>query len=278
MLSGGWAVTQAVPRLIVFSIGALLVATQLFSGCGGEQQGGNVDPDQVDSTALPETGACRKVSPDDLADSSNASEVVPCTEKHTAETIVAMQLPEEYDDAAYDDRELGIFAAKTCAPAFTGFLGSDESTSMRTILSWAWFRPSETAWNSGARWLRCDVVGGSMSSAALVMLPRTTKNLLASPKDKWMACVNAPSVSDAPRIPCSEPHVWRAVTTIKLGPPEAEYPGDKEVVSRTKDFCSGSVSAWLDYPPDFDFGYTWFGSMAWEGGNRRSVCWARTNR
>ena len=93
-----------------------------------------------------------------------------------------------------------------------------------------------------------------------------------------MACVDAPSVSEAPRIPCEKPHLWRAVTTIKLGNAEADYPGDKDIVARTKEFCSGSVSAWLGYPPDFDFGYTWFGAVAWEAGNRRSVCWARTTK
>ena len=35
---------------------------------------------------------------------------------------------------------------------------------MRTVLSWAWFRPSEEAWDQGARWYRCDVVGGGDQS------------------------------------------------------------------------------------------------------------------
>ena len=31
---------------------------------------------------------------------------------------------------------------------------------MRVQLSWAWFRPSERGWDKGARWYRCDLVGG----------------------------------------------------------------------------------------------------------------------
>jgi hypothetical protein len=36
------------------------------------------------------------------------------------------------------------------------------------------------------------------------------------------------------------------------------------------------VAAWLEYPVDYDFGYTWFHAPEWEVGNRRSVCWAAT--
>jgi hypothetical protein len=35
------------------------------------------------------------------------------------------------------------------------------------------------------------------------------------------------------------------------------------------------VGAFLDYPVDYDFGYSWFHEPEWTSGNRRSVCWAR---
>lgn len=271
----------ALPRrhLLVLRWLSLAVLLTLLVACGKDQQGENVDPDQVDATELPATNACRNITPLDLSNASNASRIVDCTKTHTAETFLVQALPEQFDDAAYDDRSIGIYASQTCAPAFTEFLGTDESTSMRTIVGWVWFRPSSNAWEDGARWFRCDAVGGTAASTTLAELPPSARGLLAAgPTDRWMACVDAPSVSEAPRIPCDQPHLWRAVTTIKLGNDDAPYPGDKEVVARTKEFCSGSVSAWLGYPPDFDFGYTWFGSASWESGNRRSVCWARTNK
>ncbi len=266
---------RALPRLIAVTA----VVAVLLTGCGEEPQGANVDPAQVDSTELPLINACRKVTPEDLLNPSNASKIVDCEEAHTAETFHVQTLPAKFDDTSYDSDSLGTIATQTCAPAYTNFLSTDESTSMRTVIGWVWFRPSKEAWDDGARWFRCDVVGGSDVSPQLINLPTTTKGLLANgPIDEWMACVDAPSVSEAPRIPCDQPHLWRAVTTIKLGEADAEYPGDKAVLERTKEFCSGSVSAWLGYPPDFDFGYTWFGDAAWKAGNRRSVCWARTNK
>ena len=68
------------------------------------------------------------------------------------------------------------------------------------------------------------------------------------------------------------------MTTIVLGDPEDDYPGDRLVEVRTRDFCSRSVGAWLNYPVDYDYGYTWFHEAEWEAGNRRSICWARTTQ
>ena len=91
-----------------------------------------------------------------------------------------------------------------------------------------------------------------------------------------MVCVNGPTVADSVKIPCSEKHNWRAVTTIVLGKSGDDYPGDRLVEIRTRDFCSDSVGAWLNYPVDYDYGYTWFHEAEWKAGNRRSICWART--
>ena len=86
-------------------------------------------------------------------------------------------------DAEYDDRALGAYAYKTCSTAFMKFLGADESLVMRTVLSWAWFRPSEGAWDAGSRWYRCDVIGGGEQSAAYVTLPETAEDVLLG---RWL--------------------------------------------------------------------------------------------
>ena len=130
------------------------------------------------------------------------------------------------------------------------FLGADESLVMRTVMSWAWFRPSEQAWDDGARWYRCDVVGGGDQSKyvrrpaarpprACCSASRTTGG--------WCAPTAPPSTGSV-KVPCSEKHDWRAVTTIKLGEPEDPYPGDRLVEVKTRDYCSESVGAWLELP------------------------------
>jgi hypothetical protein len=258
-------------RLVALALGVVLAGG--LAACRGE------DPSPAESEAVPSLGACRVLAPDDVAQPSNSTAPVACSEPHTAETYAVGQLPQTFDDADYDDEELGAWAYETCSQAFMDFLGADESLVMRTVVSWAWFRPSEGAWDDGARWYRCDVVGGGEQSKEYVDLPTTAKGLLLGrPKDHWMVCADGPTVAGSVKVACTEPHQWRAVTTIALGQKGDTYPGDRVVEVTTRDFCSKSVGAWLNYPVDYDFGYTWFHQAEWDAGNRRSVCWAKTDQ
>lgn len=268
-----------VVRTLARAVVLPLVLTLALAGCGedGADQGTNTDPDQVDAVEAPELGACRELTPEDVALPANATRTLDCAEAHTAQTYAVGQLPEEFDDADYDDEDLGRYAYETCGKKFMAFLGADESLVMRTLVSWAWFRPSEKAWDEGARWYRCDIVGGGDQSESYVDLPETAEGLLLKQPDEWLVCVNGPSINGE-KIPCSEPHTWRAVTTIKLGEKSDEYPGDRMVEVKSRDFCSDSVGAWLNYPVDYDFAYTYFHEAEWEAGNRRSVCWAKTEQ
>ncbi|TYL51812.1 hypothetical protein FXB39_08575 [Nocardioides sp. BGMRC 2183] len=267
--------------------GYALVAAALtvaLAGCTQQPQGNDADPDQVDAVAAPEVGVCRVLSPSDVEMPANATETVECSEPHTAETYAVGELPAEFDDSDYSSKELSAFAYRTCTEAFMKHMQADESTVLRTILTWAWFRPSEKAWDKGARWYRCDVVGGRIEHQdgsdddEYRPLPETTEGLLAGrPDDRWMTCAVGPSVADGTKVACNQRHDWRAVTTIKLGEPEDPYPGDEVVDSRTRAFCQKSVEAWLNYPSTFDFNYTYFHEAEWDAGNRRSVCWAQTD-
>lgn len=257
--------------------GALLLLPAL-SACAQLQQmtGG----ESTDALRAPETGVCRLLTAEDLAEASNSSEPVDCTDDHTAETFAVGVFPKQVSRAAdRDDPELSAHISQVCAENFVQFLGGEESAVMRSMLTWAWFRPPDEAWDEGARWYRCDVIGGGEQSEELLRLPVTAHGLLLGrPDDRWLACVHGPNVVGAAKIPCSEEHTWRAVTTVKLGDAEDAYPGGRLVQARTRDFCSESVGAWLDYPVDYDFGYTYFRSAEWKAGNRRSVCWAQTDQ
>lgn len=264
------------PRRAVTALAALL-AGAVLTACGSEEQGGNTDPDQVDSLEVPPNSVCRNLTPEDVAMPANATRTVSCSEEHTAETYATGDLPEEYDEATYDDADLGRYAYQTCSKAFAKFVGADESLVLRTNLSWAWFRPSEKAWDKGARWYRCDVVGGSSGSTSYRALPETAAGMLSGrPPDAWLSCARGVSVAEGEKVPCSQKHDWRAVTTVKLGKPEDTYPGDRVMESRTRSFCATSVKAWLNYPSEFEYGYTFFHQAEWDAGIRRSVCWARS--
>ncbi|MGZ5416322.1 MAG: septum formation family protein [Nocardioides sp.] len=240
---------------------------------GGAEESGPVSLDP------PEVGACRLLAPEDIQATSNDSPVVDCGKRHTAETFAVGDFPADVAGHDIDDPALGAYVFDSCEKEFGDFLGGNESLVMRATVTWAWFRPSQSAWDKGARWWRCDVVGGGEQSTSLVDLPKTAKGiLLGVPDDRWTVCVHGPTVADSVKIPCSEKHNWRAVTTIVLGKDGDAYPGDRLVAVRTRDFCSDSVGAWLNYPVDYDYGYTWFHEAEWNAGNRRSICWARTDQ
>lgn len=255
---------------------SLLVALLLLalSACSQGSGGGTSD-----SVTPPALGACRVLAPGDITKSTNDTETVPCKDKHTAETFAVGTFPADVAGSKVDDAALGGYIYPRCQKKFQDFLGGDESLVLRSTVTWAWFRPSEAAWEKGAHWWRCDAVGGGEQSPSFVDLPTSAKGiLLGKPDDRWMVCVNGPSVSGSDKIPCSQKHTWRAVTTIVLGKPDDPYPGDRVAEVRTRDYCSDSVGAWLNYPVDYDYGYTWFHEAEWKTGNRRSICWAQTDQ
>lgn len=262
-------------RAVIVLVTALIAG---LAGCGDNGEGDH-DPDQVDALSVPPVNTCRVLTPADAERPDNATHTVDCEKPHTARTYKAGPLPDTLKDVDYDAPELTRFAYQICSVELQAYLGTNESTVMRSMLSWVWFRPSKKAWSQGARWYRCDVVAGGMDAESYIELPTTVAGLLSSQKisDEWMVCANGASVRSAPKVPCSEKHTWRAVTTIKVGDPDSGYPGDEVVEETTREYCSSSVGAWLGYPKDYDFGYTWFGEKEWSAGNRRSVCWAATS-
>ncbi len=255
--------------------GLLLVALALAaSACSNPFR----HDSEADKVTPPPLEACRNLTVADIGFATNSSAIVPCTSSHTAQTFAVGQLPAS-TGSSYDDKRHASFVYTTCTKAFRDFLGADESLAMRVQLSWAWFRPSARGWKNGARWYRCDLVGGPTGATMLRALPMTAKDMFANAlPDAWLTCALGNGVTRGARIPCSEKHAWRAVTTVKVGQPTDPYPGDHLVQVRSRDYCQASVGGYLHYPPDFDFGYTWFHADQWAVGNRRTICWARTDQ
>lgn len=247
--------------------------TAVLAGCTSA-----APPASADRMTPPRLGACRMLTPKDVSRPSNSSPVVPCRDAHTAQTFAIGTLPAS-TGASYGDRRHGGWVYHTCQRRFERFLGADDSLAMRVELSWAWFRPSQQAWSRGARWYRCDLVGGPAEATSYRQLPATGQGLFSVRQpDQWLTCARGATVTGSVKVPCSARHDWRAVTAVKVGGPGDPYPGDRVVQVRSRDYCSDWVGAWMHYPADYEFGYTWFHRAEWHAGNRRSICWARTDR
>ncbi len=232
----------------------------------------------ADKTTPPKLGSCYPLAPADSERPSNTSQPVSCSEPHTSQTFAVGTLPDSTGEAQKSGAH-GKWVFSTCEKAFERFLGVDESLAMRIFLSWAWFRPSERGWDNGARWYRCDLVGGPSDATSYAKLPAAAKGLFRGrPPEQWLTCAQGQTVLGSKRVPCSGKHDWRAATTIKLGEPKDPYPGDRVAEVRSRDYCSDSIGAWMNYPVGYEFGYTWFHAAEWKAGNRRAICWAKTDR
>lgn len=253
----------------------LLVLGLLAAGCSNPLHHDN----ESDKVAAPRTGVCRDLQATDVSYPSNHAKIVPCSKAHTAQTFAVGTLPAS-TGSSYDDSRHGKFVYQTCTKAFGAYLGADDSLAMRIQMSWAWFRPSKLGWKRGARWYRCDVIGAPVGATSLRDLPERTKGMfdVEVPPDAWLTCSLGNGVTRGAKVPCSQKHTWRAVTTVKIGEPSTPYPGDRIVQVKSRDYCRESVSGWLKYPHDFNFGFTWFREPQWSTGNRRSICWAQTDR
>lgn len=278
------------------AVAGVVLALSTVAGCTGSPGGSVGDSPAGENTGSgsgsgngtagdvvpvrPDRGACRQLAPRDLAADSNGTRTVPCGDAHTAQTFAVGGFPSGLARTRNPENPaLVTHVVDRCTASFRRFVGAGDSRLLRTTLSWAWFRPTDEEWTEGARWWRCDVVAGSAASSSLPRLPATASGLLRGrAADRWLVCVAGSSVPGATKIPCSSPHTWRAVSTVRLGGFRQHYPGDRQVRQRTKARCSDSVAAWLHYPVAYDYSYTWFPRAAWRDGNRHAVCWARTNR
>ena len=162
---------------------AALALTVVLAGCKEDLAPG-VDPAQVDAVEAPELGACRVLTLDDIAQPSNATKVVDCTDAHTAMTYAVGSLPEELEDAAYDADELGAFAFERCTTEVRQARSAPTRASRCERSSRGrGSGPRRTAWDEGARWYRCDIVGGGDQTKELVDLPANVKGLCCEPDD-----------------------------------------------------------------------------------------------
>lgn len=232
----------------------------------------------------PELGACRRLEPEDVPPQTNSSAVVPCRSPHTTETFYVGRWPQVVVDEAsgVDDRGLERIVARRCTGSLRETLGGGVQEWRTTLVSWAWFTPSDEDFEAGANWFRCDAIAGGPAFGRLEPLPPRIDGLLERLTDRYRVCWSGglTTVLIGPDqggpVSCARPHQLRAIAAIRLGERSAEYPG-AEVVERLSDErCSERVRAYLDNPLEYDWEDSWPSRANWTAGQRYSICWAVT--
>jgi hypothetical protein len=238
------------------------------------------------AAAAPELDTCRKLTIDDIDPPTNETPTVPCRKRHTAQTYYVGTWPKQLVTAAsgLDDKALEDFVFEQCDRAWRRTVGGSLEEWVISIVSWAWYRPTEAQFDDGARWFRCDVVAGQNTNR-LEKLPPSVVDLLEGRfSDRYHACwtrvfSDEPGVDEGVLTSCKRAHEQRAIGIVTIGKKNEAYPGQRAAFNRSNDGCADAVAAWRGDPMPGEFGLQWPRREEWVvDGQRYATCWAVTRR
>ena len=171
------------------------------------------DPTAEDSASdarlvgAPAVGTCWQVPPVNAGDEEyrfDGSPQVPCTERHTTQTVAVYPLEKPTPKLAAE-------AERACAEEVQSFLGSSDPVGPWKYLT---FLPSRDQMDSDASWVRCDVSFAALTAGLRPVWRRGSAEevLLRRPEEVWACLDKLPQQPTRPQpfVPCDRPHKYEA--------------------------------------------------------------------
>jgi hypothetical protein len=280
--------TSPRPHRILAAAGGLLALTVALSGCAAIQ---NLTGHLAGLTVAPKVGDCWRVSYADAQNSEDweGSGAVPCTQKHETYTYAMTHLTEKFTGSWLDSK--GNPRADVDTAAFRACLAEQQRllpgiTAKEALLYPTYYIPSVAQWNSGARWVRCDLteikIGSTYENPQLTALPAAFSSLVATLKSnpkEFAFCEddpanNGPDGNQTVYASCTGPSDWTLIFTKNLpGADGSAFPGttalkalgDKQCVSA---YSTSAHVATAIYPS----------STTWTKYDDRELdCWLNNN-
>ncbi len=233
-----------------------------------------------DPAPPPKAGTCRQLTFGAIGRYSNQSPTVDCGTSHTALTFAVEQLPQ---DVAFDGVDIGNDAVQEkasllCRAAFAKYIGGSAATRALSRLSVTYFVPTQQDFDAGSRWVRCDMI--ALESARILgALPKTVEgfNDTDAALDDYGVCSRGePGTTDALLVMCNQEHDYRALTALRLGSDDADYPGEKAVGEDGQSRCDDYISNTLGLGGGYTYAWTYPSLDDWDAGQRFGFCWNRT--
>jgi hypothetical protein len=266
-------------RRRLLATASTLLALGLLAGCGGDGPKPAASP-RTPATAPappppPRAGACYDLPFQAALAATNESAPVPCTARHTAQTLYVGQVDPLVDGhlLAVDSGRVQNQIARTCRARLTGRLGGDEETRRLSRLAAVWFSPTLKQSDAGALWFRCDLVYVAGPND-LAPLPARTKGLLDDPKalDRYGTCATAsPAAKTFQRVACARRHSWRARASIDL-PAGTRYL-DKAAGKAADSACRDIEAKIAADNLRLKWSFEWPTQQQWDTGQRYGLCW-----
>jgi len=262
----------------------LLLALAGLAGCGGDDkpssdQSGSTTPTATPSAAqavpAPAGDACYAMTFDQAVAPTTEADARPCAKPHTTETYAVGRLDNVVDGhlLAVDSDQVQQQVSSACAKPLTGYLGGDVESLRLSMLRPVWFTPTVEQSEAGASWYRCDVIAVA-GPDKLVRLKGRLKGVLGGDSaDSYAMCSTAkPGNSDFTRVPCSQPHSWKAISTVAL--PAGKYPGEKAAEDASTTPCRDAARDLASDALKFEWGHEWPTADQWNAGQTYDICWA----
>ena len=188
------------------------------------------DAQLVDAPAI---GTCWRMPPAKAADKDywfDDSPQVPCTERHTLETVAVYPL-------ASPAPELALEHEAACDQEGRLFIGINRKTWVpwRPLL----FLPSQDQIADGALWVRCDVAFAAQTSGIRpAWFTGSAEEVgLRHPEEVW-GCLDRPFPRPTPPrffVPCDKPHAYEATGHLLILEDLDSYPTPRELRIEGKD-------------------------------------------
>ena len=198
---------------------------------------------------------------------------VSCTAKHTSHTYKIGRLPLVSSGhlVAVDSPSAQSAVATMCTSLLADHVGGTPEDLRLSMVQAVWFTPSVADAAAGADWFRCDVVALA-TTGRLALLPRSSKDMVAS-SDRFAMCGTAsPDADSFERVPCSSPHSWVAVSTVPLS--GKSYPPVTAASNQMESACRSAARSRAEDPLDFTWSEERPSRNQWEAGRRYGICWA----
>ncbi len=217
--------------------------------------------DAATPTDPPVAGQCRTLTYAGMQGSSDTSQVVPCSQSHTAKTIAVPALPGDVDPATASTTQLDTAANKVCASAVAPYFKGTHIEKDMALWAWGYFLPDSDQLAAGDDWVECDVVVISPAKQRLMPLPNVTKPLYAGKEPKAALACHAGAKGQSV-VSCAQSHQWHPVGGFMMR--KGSYPTKKPFLK------AGQKCHAITHTGKYLV--TWPLKAAWTAGDRAVIC------
>jgi hypothetical protein len=276
----------------VLALAAVILLTGLAtSGCAPVTFVNQLGNRFADSAAKPKVGQCWSATFADVSTTptSGRTSGVPCAETHQSYTVAVEKVKGTFTGSwvgtpGHVSEEVDAAAGTACVDRQRQIMPN--MTRDAVLLVPTYKLPSVSAWERGARWVRCDVseieLGSTIAAPRLTALPADfgilTAELASTPK-KFGYCVDdpaghkdGPTSAGAVYADCTGSPDWtRQLTETIPSNTSGDYPARGSIDAFATKVCrdkyrTKTVSTFYYYPS----------KSGWAGGDRILDCWTST--